>query len=359
MGKFLQIPILQIRPSMLLAYEIPAERPTKRDKGHQSKLELFKSVAAYSGLINTNSQKKLKHAINLLVAISKWKTAFNPETNSEFKFKVNFITLTLPGPQGTISDKTIKKECLDVWLKMAKRRWKLGSYVWRAERQHNGNIHFHFITDTFIPYDQLRDSWNERVNRLGFIDRFEAKHGHRNPNSTDVHAVQKIAKLAAYVCKYMAKGSPTPQQVIAQAPWAKPRMILKPNKRSAKFKRLLSIEEQRIDGKIWDCSTNLKAKDRCDMILEADAVATWNFAAKAYPDDVKIGEKCSIIFIPPGQLIDSLKGEVKKAWLAYLDRIRSIPDRISQPKQKHNANRLQTLPARLEDAHSSVSECPF
>lgn len=323
------------------------------------KIPSFTKVQAYSGLINAAAGKKIKHSINLLLAIAKWKIAIDYKTNSEYRFKVNFITLTLPAAQGHHSDKSIKKEVLDVWLKSAKRIFKLGSYVWRAERQQNGNLHFHLITDTFIPYDRLRDSWNKRLNRLGYIDEFEKKNGHRHPNSTDVHAVKKIKNLAAYVCKYMSKGQLTPQECIAQAPWASPRVLLKPKKNAPKFKRLMTIEDQRIDGKVWDCSSNLKSKARCTDYLEGDTLITWMQAKEQFRDSYKSTDNCSMVFFPPGQIHDILVGELKQKWLDYLEFIRNVPDQISTPKPKRNANKLQTLPSGLVHPDSASDYCPF
>ncbi|GAH86291.1 unnamed protein product, partial [marine sediment metagenome] len=45
-------------------------------------------------------------------------------------------------------------------------------YVWRAEKQENGNIHFHFIVDNFIPWNELRNTWNRIQQNLGYISRF-------------------------------------------------------------------------------------------------------------------------------------------------------------------------------------------
>ncbi|MFQ5865594.1 MAG: hypothetical protein ACE5IW_10230 [bacterium] len=80
-------------------------------------------------------------------------------------------------------------------------------YLWRAEAQANGNIHFHVACDKYIPWWQLRHYWNKVQNNLGYIDRFEEKHGHRDPNSTDIHSVKKIRNLGAYLSKEISKNS--------------------------------------------------------------------------------------------------------------------------------------------------------
>ena len=110
-----------------------------------------------------------------------------------------------------------------------RRKHRLRSYVWRAEVQQNGNLHFHVISDTYIRYDHIRADWNSCLRDTGLIDKFKAKHGHADANSTDVHAVYKIKDLTAYFTKYMSKKS--------------------------------KKTDRNIEGKIWDCSANLKTKE--------------------------------------------------------------------------------------------------
>lgn len=251
--------------------------------------EAMHARQAYDGLLNLNSIKRLKRAIELIVAIAVPKPAINFKTGKTFKFKINFVTLTLPAPQGTTTDKQLKTQVLDVWIKSAKRRFKMQSYVWRAERQKNGNLHFHFCTDVYIPFDQLRDTWNDRLERLGFITAFELKHGHRHPNSTDVHSVQKVRDLAAYMVKYMTK---------------------------------LKKREQRIEGKVWDCSTNLKRKGNCEFMIDYDTGEMINRAVHEVRCRSKTTENCSLVFYNPKQFEQVITGQHKQGYEEWLDTIR-------------------------------------
>jgi hypothetical protein len=78
-------------------------------------------------------------------------------------------------------------------------------YYWVAEKQQNGNIHFHILTDKFVDWKWIRKAWNTRLETLGYISEFKAKHGHNNPNSTDVEDIRSLAKSAVYVTKYTTK----------------------------------------------------------------------------------------------------------------------------------------------------------
>lgn len=323
MAEIVCIPTLQIRPGYFLIYNILEGLPRRHGSTWKPELPEWARKKAYSGLITPGSAKNMRRAIENMVAASLPKTAVHFTTGKEFKFKVNFITLTLPCPQGTHTDQEVKKTCLDTWLKSARQRFKLKSYVWRAERQGNGNVHFHIITDCYIHYEQLRDSWNARLNHLGYIDKFFEKHGHRSPNSTDVHAVTKIRNLASYMVKYMTKGTNTAEHYVAQIPFAKARASPKPKKTGPKFQRVLRLEEQRIDGRIWDCSTNLKTKTKCDFIIDTTTEAMLDAAINVHQCRFKVNPRCSLVFLDPGKFDKVVTGKYMDAWQKWLESIRN------------------------------------
>jgi hypothetical protein len=99
------------------------------------------------------------------------------------------------------SDKVIKEKLLQPLLRIFRNRWKVGNYLWKAESQDNGNIHFHIITDKYIHWEDLKNTWNTIQETLGYITRSNSS----NPNSTDIHAVYKIKNPAAYLTGYIAK----------------------------------------------------------------------------------------------------------------------------------------------------------
>lgn len=324
------IPYLQIRPNLLLYYQLPETCFRRKklsnllnrktgDTPENSNLSNLKDAKTYSGQMTDGSIKRLRKAINTLAAIATEKEAQNFKTGKYFKFKLNFITLTLPAEQGDISDKEIKKQVLDVWLKMARRRFKLKNYIWRAEKQKNGNIHFHITSDCYIPFDQLRDTWNDRLERLGFISKFESKHGHRNPNSTDVHATYKIKDLANYLVKYMTKeGS----------------------------------EYQVINGKLWDCSENLKTKLRCETVVDSDTFEWLETIREKYPDQLKKMDQCSLLWLNSSQFKKHVTGQFLGMYNEWIERIRNyVKPSIKRKKllqQPNNRQPLKRLNPQLE-----------
>jgi len=300
--QYIQIPYLQIRPGMLLVYDILDPRHYNSPntigrflQAHQKELIehglVTNASLAYSGLITKGSAKRLRKAINILISLSEWKTAKHFKSGIEFQFKINFITLTLPSPQGSVSDKDLKKHCLQPWLKFWRRKTKGMSYVWRAERQKNGNLHFHICTDRYIYYKDIRDTWNRNLNRFGFIDRFESNHSHRDPNSTDVHSINKIQDLAGYLVKYMAKLDPL---------------------------------EQKIEGKVWDASMNLKKASYCTTTITSDLNQELHELTAVEGNRHFKADRCSGLFIKDSDFEKSLPPAMSKIYKSYLQELRVV-----------------------------------
>lgn len=165
--------------------------------------ENFKSNNT-NGDISHAAKRRIQNAIEWMVATSKRKQVTDYETGKTFNFKCNFITLTLSATQRH-SDTEVMKCCFQPWLDIVRKKYSLKRYVWRAEVQLNSNIHFHITTDTYIPHQELRRLWNMQQEKLGYITEFFNRHGHHNPNSTDIRSVKHVKKLANYMAKYMSK----------------------------------------------------------------------------------------------------------------------------------------------------------
>ncbi len=161
------------------------------------------------GLVSDKGNRNINLAIDWMVLLSKEKTELNQSittSKSFYKWKLNFVTLTLSSKQRH-SDKFLKKKLLGSFLDYLRKKKGIKNYVWRAESQANGNIHFHIITDTFLPWQQLRDVWNNIQEKLGYVSEFKKKFNHSNPNSTDVHSLIKIKNIGAYLSKYCSKNA--------------------------------------------------------------------------------------------------------------------------------------------------------
>lgn len=232
---FTVIPTIAIHPDKIVFFKRFEGLVFSRNRG-MNLPEKF-DTKNHDGIISDNTARKIKRAISYLIAVSSVKVLESQMHQKKFPWRVSFVTLTLPSKQ-VHSDNEIKNKCLHQFLIEASKKWNITHYVWRSEHQANGNIHFHILTNRFIPWQELRDVWNRCTEKLGYVTNYrkEMKDFHsgnfrvRNnllkqwsyknqlkayhegracdwssPNSTDVHSVKKIKNLMAYVCKYVLK----------------------------------------------------------------------------------------------------------------------------------------------------------
>lgn len=111
-------------------------------------------------------------------------------------------------PQG-IADKEAR-ECLNTWLTRCRTKYNLKNYLWVAERQKNGTIHFHLITNNYMPIREVNRymavciaNRNKRYSLGLNIDRDKY-------NGVDVKRIDNNRKrLGQYLTKYVSKNNTT------------------------------------------------------------------------------------------------------------------------------------------------------
>lgn len=322
-----------IRPTY--AVVMPKRRGGRPPMTEAQKINMqFLKLQKHTGEISDKARKRLTNCVNWLVASAKTKRVFSKETNNTHKFKVNFVTLTLPTLDHDISDHHFKKVLLHAFINSCRYRYNLKNYIWKVEAQANGNIHAHFTTDTFLPHGGLRDIWNTILEKNGLITPYREKHmamslndyirayhgnGARtieqlrrayqygqksnwsDPNTTDVHAVYKIKDIGAYMAKYMSK--------------------------SDKGRR-------KIKGSLWRASYALTRANKLTMVLPEDAgmeaLNTFMNPEIEYSEIMqdsknggiprKVGE---IFFLKLSDWYDKLKGPIKELYMQTLFAIRT------------------------------------
>lgn len=156
----------------------------------------------YNGVLSVKTRSTIKtYTANMILINSKSRK--NGKKNS-----ASFITLTLPSKQ-IHQDNEIKRKILQPFLAECKRLDNLKYYMWTAETQENGNIHFHIITPTYIKKENLQERWNRHVDTLGYVSRSSVK----NPPSTHIEGIKQTNKAISYISKYISKGSENRRKV--------------------------------------------------------------------------------------------------------------------------------------------------
>lgn len=192
---------VSLNPSSATVFVSRTHRNTT-EKLVQSYTANFEKVRE-TNLLSIAASRKLKTAINWLAYLSREKTVFVKSLNKHVKTRLTFITLTLPTKQ-IHTDTEIKEKCLGPFLQWLRDKHKATKYIWKAEIQKNGNIHFHITTDKFIHYQALRKQWNRNLDQLGYCKRYTSATGRINPPSTEIKSVRKVKNIAAYLGSYLS-----------------------------------------------------------------------------------------------------------------------------------------------------------
>lgn len=210
-------PYVQVRENALLLYDVPALQQSH----HRNTIGFSK---AYSGQVSEGAERRIRKAVDIFLQSTPKRTIFNPVLNLFHDFRLGFVTLTVASEDRMLTAREGHAELLRPWL-----RWVgaqgVKNYIWKAELQERGQIHWHVTVDNFVHYQSIQNKWNQLQKKAGLLDGYAKKVGHFNPNSTDVHSVRNIKNFEAYLAKYLAKAEQN---------------------------------QQTTDGKVWDCSADLK-----------------------------------------------------------------------------------------------------
>jgi hypothetical protein len=194
----------QLRKNKILKYEFSELRSEKQ----REEIEMVNNLQFnnYNGEISETGKKKLAKHIELwyqnLEFYNKQKIHVLQHDHKE----LTFVTLTLPSSQFH-SDQEIKQGILKPFLRRIKEKTQSVNYIWKAESQANGNIHFHVILEVYLYKEELTEIWNKCCENLGYISEFEKKHHHRNPPSTEIRGIKNYKAATTYLSKYICKSS--------------------------------------------------------------------------------------------------------------------------------------------------------
>ena len=245
-------------------------------------------------MLSFKARKRIAKAIDWMLCVAVEKKVFQKSTKKKFSFKVAFVTLTLASPQ-VHSDQVIKSELLNQFLTEARQKWSVRFYMWRAEAQQNGNIHFHVLVDRYIHYKNLQSTWNRIQNKLGYVDRFREKWGSGEPNSTDVHSVKLIKNLSAYLSKYCTKQD----------------------------------ENRKIDGKIWGLSTTLSQLKPLQIVQSDEVKDSLSAMYTKYSERVKESLYFDVWFVKYWDWCQEFKNTLFDQFYNYIKQIRSLNNNYS------------------------------
>lgn len=202
------------------------------DKSKENLNKGFRTV----GVSKVTSSKIRKH-VSVLNLVAKEKE-IEGKYNKKYSVKCRFITLTLCSSQ-IHSDQFITKELLGGFLNLCRKEGVLRNYVWRAEKQKRGNIHYHIITDCNVSERLVYKFWVRQLEKYGYLKEYQNKFRNMTfreyeysqkstgasrerllyrynkgkkldwskPNSTDIKNVEGDKGIEKYLSKYLSKSN--------------------------------------------------------------------------------------------------------------------------------------------------------
>lgn len=240
------IPKVSITPKTITIYnEVVKDNNFKKSRDQYENLKDNKRKSDLSD----NSKRRLKYAVEWFIHAVEPDRIINKEKFKQQSKNITFITLTISAKQETKSDYDHNRKCLNQFLTELRQGYQVQNYVWKLEKQKNGNIHYHIITDKKIDHYKLRVMWNRIQNKFGYVDQYQKKHkgltfeqycsmyperknkkgqhetteqykkrmlgayefgcktDWKQPNSTDIHTLYKITDIVSYISKYFSKDS--------------------------------------------------------------------------------------------------------------------------------------------------------
>lgn len=290
-----------------------------------------------SGIVSDGTKKKITRIITSWIDSVEQFAKNNNKSKEWIKNQITFVTLTLPSKQ-MHSDKECNRLMLNEFMIYLKRKTSITAYLWVAEKQDNGNIHYHILTTKFINWQTIRRLWNNTLNKNGYIEVYRKnqkewhKNGFRvredlltridkktkqivdnwtvekqreayeigvkenwsNPNSTDIHSMKNTNSIKKYLIKYMTKGVNEECKTITKK-------AVDENKTKKEIKELICkhIKEKHkhkiLNCNHWNSSDNLKKLDRYVCMVNHELDEIIKNAIRKNEKSLYRNEYCTIV----------------------------------------------------------------
>lgn len=259
-----------------------------------------------NGFISPKAQARLKTKIKYLFWLSGCYKLERKKVVLQCSNKISFVTLTLCAEQ-MHTDQYIKSKLLNQFISELKTRYPSMLYIWRAEKQKNGNIHFHFLINKFIKWEIIRKIWNRILKKEGYLERYQNKFKNlwfeeylktipkfsidkiskykiaynkgvqcnwTNPNSIDVVNIKNVKEIFSYISKYLSKNNAGDKPTCSESP-----------------------NELAISGRIYYCCSELTAIKPDTHFIDEKIIKDLDLIKSLHPDKIIHEEFFSIIRI--------------------------------------------------------------
>lgn len=283
------IPCFQIRYDSLIFYQEYINRKKPSNTERDRLLSQMRKVDTYSGKVTNHARKRLTKAVDLLLQIASKRKIYNPIIQKEVYHRLSFITLTIHTDIDGANSKATYIKLLKPFLRIMREQWQVNTYIWKAELQKRGAIHYHITTPSFINHSLIRKAWNKLLQQNGYLEEYHSEKGHYDAPSTEIKSVYKKGELANYLGKEICKAIQN---------------------------------ETPLSGKVWDCSTNLKeCKFFTTELNDTLAMRVVELHSQGLAKVIDT-ERCSIVKLKAAKATYVLDKERKEQYLQHIEQIK-------------------------------------
>lgn len=316
------VQMVSIRPNSMVLYRDDPNFKRSRnqpfffidDDGEIKKLEKPPRPKNFTdGFLSDKAGCRLRNAIKILF----WLSGVIKLHHGKFQMlpqgKITFLTLTLSYIQQH-EDTYIKKNMLNQFITEITFKYPGLIYIWRAEKQENGNIHFHFLLNKFIPWQVCRSIWNRIQLKEGYIAAYQEKfqnldfwnycrlNNYNNPaklniykrgynygvatnwtdpNSIDITNLKSKKNAYAYISKYASKRQKDPDTDHPE-----------------------NTDHLKIEGRLYYCSQQISKIKPAKEIVTYSIQCELRHLLKTVPEKFIEADFFTLIAIPAEQLFE-------------------------------------------------------
>jgi hypothetical protein len=307
----------QLRNSSIISYLLTDYETANNSITNTQFQNKTNRIKTYSGTATKGAKYRMRKAVDTLLQISQPQKILNPITNKLFTHRLSFITLTISS-NTKIDDKIAYLQLLRPFLQWLDKTEKVELYIWKAELQQRGQIHYHLTTPSFILHDKIRIKWNYLQRKIGLLK------NNQHPPSTEIKEAKNIRNIEAYMVKEICKD--TIETFLINEPNQNEKALCE----DLVFGNIISgypsqsFNDKTIYSKIWDCSENLKKnpyftieinQDNYNEIQQTKASTEYNKIIQT--------EHCTIIDLKENYKKEILKNNLKSQYETYINCIKT------------------------------------
>lgn len=307
----------QLRNSSIISYVLTDYETINTNSFNTQFQNKNNKNKTYQGIATKGAKYRMRKAVDTMLQVARPVRILNPISNKVFTHRLSFITLTISSNTKQ-DDKFCYNNLLRPFLQWLDKTINVHLYIWKAELQQRGQIHYHLTTPTFILHDRIREKWNYLQKKNGIIKNKEF------PPSTEIKEAKNIRNIEAYMVKEICKDTIEIGLIneVNQNEKALCQDLVFGNLISCYPSQ--SFNDKTIYSKIWDCSENLKKNPYFTIELtdetEAEIQATQ---ASAEYNRIIQTEHCTIIDTKENYQNEILKNNLKKEYDTYINCIKN------------------------------------